>query len=55
MRLSRRSGCGATQSCDTGLPAIAREWNSRGIVTPRGGAWHPSSVRNLLGRLGDAR
>lgn len=32
----------------TSLPAIARELNGRGIVTPRGGAWHPSSVRNLL-------
>jgi DNA invertase Pin-like site-specific DNA recombinase len=35
----------------TSLPAIARELNIRGIVTARGGAWHPSSVRNLLGRL----
>ncbi len=33
------------------LPAIARELNERGIVTPRGGKWHPSSVRNLLGKL----
>ncbi|SFP55193.1 recombinase family protein [Sphingomonas rubra] len=39
----------------TSLPAIARELNSRGIVTPRGGAWHPSSVRNLLIRLNTAR
>lgn len=35
----------------TSLPAIARELNERGIVTPRGGRWHPSSVRNLLSRL----
>lgn len=35
----------------TSLPAIARELNERGIVTLRGGQWHPSSVRNLLGRL----
>jgi DNA invertase Pin-like site-specific DNA recombinase len=35
----------------TSLPAIARELNDRGIVTPRGGRWHPSSVRNLLARL----
>lgn len=33
------------------LPAIAAEPNARGIVTPRGGRWHPSSVRNLLARL----
>ncbi|MGE7205986.1 recombinase-like helix-turn-helix domain-containing protein [Sphingomonas sp. NPDC019816] len=36
----------------TSLPAIAKELNSRGIVTARGGVWHASSVRNLLGRLG---
>jgi DNA invertase Pin-like site-specific DNA recombinase len=35
----------------TSLPAIARELNERGIVTARGGRWHPSSVRNLLIRL----
>jgi len=35
----------------TSLPAIARELNERGIITPRGGRWHPSSVRNLLARL----
>jgi DNA invertase Pin-like site-specific DNA recombinase len=33
------------------LSAIAAELNARGIVTPRGGQWHPSSVRNLLARL----
>lgn len=33
------------------LPAIARELNGRGILTPRGGRWHPSSVSNLLARL----
>jgi DNA invertase Pin-like site-specific DNA recombinase len=38
----------------TSLPAIAKELNERGIITPRGGRWHPSSVRNLLQRL-DAR
>lgn len=36
----------------TSLAAIALELNARGIVTPRGGKWHPSSVRNLLHRLG---
>jgi DNA invertase Pin-like site-specific DNA recombinase len=34
------------------LPAIARELNARGIITARGGRWHPSSVRNLLQRVG---
>lgn len=33
------------------LPAIAKELNERGIVTPRGGKWYPSSVKNLLARL----
>lgn len=33
------------------LPAIAAALNERGIVTPRGGKWHASSVRNLLARL----
>lgn len=35
----------------TSLATIAQELNVRGIVTPRGGRWHPSSVRNLLTRL----
>lgn len=35
------------------LPAIAKELNERGIITARGGRWHPSSVRNLLSRLED--
>ncbi|WP_294058533.1 recombinase family protein [Sphingomonas sp.] len=38
-------------SGSTSLHAIARALNERGIVTARGGRWHPSSVRNLLGRL----
>lgn len=33
------------------LAAIAKELNARGIVTPRGGKWHASSVRNLLQRV----
>lgn len=36
----------------TSLAAVAAELNLRGIVTPRGGRWHASSVRNLLARLG---
>lgn len=35
----------------TSTPAIARELNARGILTPRGGSWHPASVGRLLGRL----
>lgn len=30
---------------------IAQALNARGASTPRGGQWHASSVRNLLGRL----
>lgn len=35
----------------TSLGAIAEGLNSRGMLTPRGGQWHKSSVRNLLDRL----
>jgi DNA invertase Pin-like site-specific DNA recombinase len=35
----------------TSLPALAAGLNARRIKTPRGGRWHPSSVRNLLTRL----
>jgi DNA invertase Pin-like site-specific DNA recombinase len=38
----------------TSLPALAKALNERQMRTPRGGKWHPSSVRNLLGRLGAA-
>jgi len=31
--------------------AIAAELNERGILTPRGGAWHPTSTARLLSRL----
>jgi DNA invertase Pin-like site-specific DNA recombinase len=34
----------------TGLRGIAAALNDRGIRTARGGAWHTSTVRNLLGR-----
>jgi DNA invertase Pin-like site-specific DNA recombinase len=34
----------------TTLRAIAEALNARGVATPRGGAWHAMSVRNLLGR-----
>jgi DNA invertase Pin-like site-specific DNA recombinase len=35
----------------TSLPKLAAALNEREMVTPRGGKWHPSSVRNLLARL----
>lgn len=35
----------------TSLGGLAEELNHRGILTARGGRWHRSSVRNLLGRL----
>lgn len=36
----------------TSLPAISSALNEGGFVTPRGGKWHASSVRNLLTRVG---
>ena len=35
----------------TSLPQIAAGLNDGGFSTPRGGEWHPSSVKNLLARL----
>ncbi len=35
----------------TSLERLARELNDEGMMTPRGGRWHASSVRNLLARL----
>ena len=35
----------------TSLGSLAQALNERGMLTPRGGRWHRSSVRNLLGRL----
>lgn len=34
------------------LGGLADELNARGVLTARGGRWHRSSVRNLIGRLG---
>ena len=34
------------------LGSLADHLNERGMLTARGGRWHRSSVRNLLGRLG---
>jgi DNA invertase Pin-like site-specific DNA recombinase len=33
------------------LGALANSLNERGMLTPRGGRWHRSSVRNLLARI----
>jgi DNA invertase Pin-like site-specific DNA recombinase len=35
----------------TSLGNVADALNSRGMLTPRGGLWHKSSVRNLLRRV----
>lgn len=35
----------------TSLGGIAKELNERGMLTPRGGKWHKTSVSNLLARL----
>jgi hypothetical protein len=35
----------------TSIRAIAAEFNGLGILTPRGGAWHPTSAARLLSRL----
>jgi len=35
----------------TSLRTVATEMNQRGIVTRRGGAWHPATVRDLIERL----
>lgn len=39
----------------TSLPQLAAALNAGGFSTPRGGSWHPSTVRNLLTRLSDAQ
>ncbi len=38
----------------TSLGAVAAELNERGMLTPRGGQWYKTTVRNLLARLGTA-
>ena len=35
----------------TSVRAISDELNGRGILTPRGGAWHPTSTARLLSRM----
>jgi DNA invertase Pin-like site-specific DNA recombinase len=37
------------------LRDLASGLNERHIQTPRGGTWHPTSVKNLLARLGGAQ
>ena len=36
----------------TTVRAVAAELNRRAVPTPRGGAWHPTSVARLLARVG---
>ncbi len=35
----------------TSIRGVAEALNKRGIETPRGGRWHPTSVARLLARL----
>jgi DNA invertase Pin-like site-specific DNA recombinase len=35
----------------TSVRALAAELNERGVLTPRGGQWHPTSAARLLSRL----
>jgi Recombinase len=35
----------------TSVRTIAAQLNERGVLTPRGGAWHPTSAARLLSRL----
>jgi hypothetical protein len=35
----------------TSVRTITAQLNERGILTPRGGAWHPTSAARLLLRL----
>jgi len=35
----------------TSVRAIAAQLNERGILTARGGSWHPTSAARLLSRL----
>ena len=35
----------------TSVRTIAAQLNERGILTPRGGAWHPTSAARLPSRL----
>ena len=39
------------QEGHTSICSLSRKLNEEGMVTPRGGAWHASSVRNLLMRI----
>ena len=38
----------------TSLGAVAQALNDRGMLTPRGGRWHKTTVRNLFDRIGQA-
>jgi hypothetical protein len=37
----------------TSVREIAAELNARGILTPRGGAWHPTSTARAAGAIAD--
>lgn len=38
----------ARKAAGVSLQAIADELNALGVTTARGGAWHPSTVRNVI-------
>jgi DNA invertase Pin-like site-specific DNA recombinase len=42
---------GALKAEGNGVREIAAALNARGVPTPRGGRWHPTSVQRLLSRL----
>jgi hypothetical protein len=41
--------CGERRAQD--VRSVATQLNEPGILTPRGGAWHPTSAARLLSRL----
>ncbi|MBR0751733.1 recombinase family protein [Bradyrhizobium jicamae] len=45
---------GIKRSGITSVRAIAEELNNQGVLSPRGGAWHPTAVARLLSRISEA-
>lgn len=45
---------GIKRSGITSVRAIAEELNRQGVLSPRGGAWHPTAVARLLSRISEA-